>query len=205
MPTDSARSRVEQDLWRTRGDDRLLSELAHRQYGVVSRTQLLDLGWSRDEINWRRRTGRLHGIHAGVYSVGHRVVPRQRGWMAAVLASGPDALLSHYSAAALWMIRPNSRNRIDVTVAHRSRSSKGIYRHVFAVPPEERVVEEGIPATSVHRTIFDLAAYEDVDAVVAMVKEAEFRNRFDRLSLPDLLERYPTNEAPARSASRWSA
>ncbi|HEX5593382.1 MAG TPA: DUF559 domain-containing protein [Solirubrobacterales bacterium] len=45
--------------------------------------------------------------------------------------------------------------------------------------------------TSVHRTIFDLAATASVDEVVAMIKEAEYRNRFDRLSLPDLLERYP--------------
>jgi very-short-patch-repair endonuclease len=111
--------------------------------------------------------------------------------MAAVLASGPEAVLSHYSAAALWMIRPNSRSRIDVTVAHRSRSSDAIYRHVSVVPPDERAVEEEITATSVHRTIFDLAASEEADVVVAMIKEAEFRNRYDRLSLPDLLERYP--------------
>jgi very-short-patch-repair endonuclease len=59
------------------------------------------------------------------------------------------------------------------------------------VPEDERAVEEGIPVTSVHRTIFDLAASVSVDAVVAMIKEAEYLNRWDRLSLPDLLERYP--------------
>jgi very-short-patch-repair endonuclease len=59
------------------------------------------------------------------------------------------------------------------------------------VPEDERAVEAGVPATSIHRTIFDLAAHEDVDAVVAMIKEAEYLNRWDRLSLPDLLERYP--------------
>ncbi len=52
-------------------------------------------------------------------------------------------------------------------------------------------MEEGIPVTSVHRTIFDLAASASVDEVVAMIKEAEYRNRWDRLSLPDLLGRYP--------------
>ncbi|HET9676168.1 MAG TPA: DUF559 domain-containing protein, partial [Solirubrobacterales bacterium] len=56
---------------------------------------------------------------------------------------------------------------------------------------DERAVEEGIPVTSVHRTIFDLAATVSVDEVIAMVKEAEYRNRYDRLSLWDLLERYP--------------
>jgi len=52
-------------------------------------------------------------------------------------------------------------------------------------------VEEVIPVTSVHRTIFDLAAFASVDEVVAMIKEAEYLNRWDRLSLPELLERYP--------------
>jgi hypothetical protein len=137
--------------------------------------------------------------------------------MAAVLASEPGALLSHWSAAALWGIRPNSRSRIDVTVAHRSRSCKAICRHVSEVPPDERAMEEGIPLTSVHRTIFDLAATSPVDEVVAMIKEAEYLNRWDRLSLPELLERYPgkrgsrkvrfaldriTEEPPGRTRSK---
>jgi very-short-patch-repair endonuclease len=111
--------------------------------------------------------------------------------MAAVLASGPDAVLSHWSAAALWGVRPNSRSRIDVTIPHPSRSSRAIYRHISEVPPDERAVEEGIPVASVHRTISDLASTASVDEVIAMIKEAEYLNRWDRLSLPDLLERYP--------------
>ena len=106
--------------------------------------------------------------------------------------------MSHWSAAALWMIRPNSRSRIDVTVPHRSRSSKAIYRHVSEVPSDERVVEEGIPVTSVPRTVFDLAASEDVDVVVSMLREAEFRNLWDRLSQWDLLERYPGRRGSRR-------
>jgi len=111
--------------------------------------------------------------------------------MAAVLASGPDALLSHWSAAALWGIRPNGRSRIDVTVPHRSRSSKAIHRHLSWVPDDERAVEDGVPVTSVPRTTFDLAARADADTVEAMTREAEFLHLWDRLSLPHLLERYP--------------
>ncbi len=110
--------------------------------------------------------------------------------MAAVLASGPDAVLSHWSAAHLWMIRPNSRTRIDVTVAHRSRSSKSIRRHVSEGPEDERTVEEGIPITTVPRTILDLAATEDSDTAENLLRESEFRQLSDRLSLPDLIERY---------------
>ena len=111
--------------------------------------------------------------------------------MAAVLASGPDALLSHQTAAALWGLRGYSGGAVHVTVPRKSTSSKRIRRHLSHVPPDERAVEEGIPVTSVHRTIFDLAASVSVDDVIGMVKEAEYRNRYDRLSLWDLLDRYP--------------
>jgi very-short-patch-repair endonuclease len=191
VPTESAKSRVEHAFSRTRGDDRFLSELARSQYGVVGRIQLLDAGWTKDEINWRIRTGRLHRLHAGVYAVGHQVIPREGRWMAAVLTSGSDAVLSHHSAAALWMIRPNSRERIDVTVGHRSHSSPLILRHISQVPKDEQTIEEGIPVTTVPRTIFDLAATEPVDVVENLLREAEHLELRDRLSLRDLIERYP--------------
>lgn len=111
--------------------------------------------------------------------------------MAAVLASPAEAVLSHWSAAALWMIRPNSRSAIDVTTPHKSRSWDGIRRHHKALPSDEVTSKDGIPVTSVPRTIFDLAATEDVDAIASMLRESEHRNLWDRLSLPDLVERYP--------------
>ena len=191
MEGESVKSGALHDFSRTRGDDRSLSELARRQHGVVSREQLLGRGWSRDEINWRLGTGRLHRIHAGVYAVGHRILTRQGRWLAAVLASGPEALLSHRSAAALWGLRGYSSGAIHITVPRKSTSTKQIRRHLSLVPEDERGVEEGIPVTSVHRTIFDLAATVSIDEVAAMIKEAEYLRRYDRLSLPDLLERYP--------------
>ncbi len=111
--------------------------------------------------------------------------------MAAVLASGDEAVLSHWSAAAHWGIRPNSRTRIDVTVPHATRSSDPIRRHVSLVLNDEQTVKEGIPVTTVPRTIFDLAAKEPLDVVKALLREAEFRELHDRLSLWDLVERYP--------------
>ncbi|HEU5106241.1 MAG TPA: DUF559 domain-containing protein [Solirubrobacterales bacterium] len=111
--------------------------------------------------------------------------------MAAVLASGPDAVLSHWSAAALWMIRTNSRTVIDVTCPHKSRTWAGIKRHHKALPADEIAAEEGIPVTSVPRTIFDFAATEPLDVVKALLREMEFRELRDRLSLWDLVERYP--------------
>ncbi len=157
---------------------------------MVGRRQLISRGWSEEEIDWRIRTGRLHRLHAGVYSVGHRLIPREGRWMAAILASGRGAVLSHWSAAHLWMIRPNSRSRIDVTVPHRSRSSDLIRRHISEVPADERTIEEGIPVTTVPRTILDLAATVPADTIENLLRESEFLQLSDRLSLPDLIERY---------------
>jgi len=176
---------------RSRDDDRWLAGLAERQYGVVGRWQLLEAGWSSGAIEKRTRSGRLHPLYAGVYRVGHGVISRQGGWMAALLATGPDAVLSHWSAAALWMIRPNSRSVIDVTTPHKSRTWDGIRRHHKALPADEVTVEEGLPVTGPCRTAFDLAATEPLDLVENLIREMEFRQLWDRLSLPDLIERYP--------------
>ena len=111
--------------------------------------------------------------------------------MGAVLASGPQAVLSHWSAAALWMIRPNSRTLIEVTALRKSTSSKPIRRHHSPLPADEVTVKAGIPLTTVPRTILDLAATESTDVVENLLREAEFHQLSDRLSLPDLLERYP--------------
>jgi very-short-patch-repair endonuclease len=168
-----------------------MAGLARRQYGVVARRQLLGLGMGEDAIQHRLATGRLHPVHQGVYLVGHRVIPREGRWMAALLASDPDAVLSHWSAAALWMIRPNSRSIIDVTTPQKSRSWKGIRRHHSLLPADEATVEEGIPVTTVPRTILDLAATESTDVVENLLRESEYLRLSDRLSLPDLIERYP--------------
>ena len=199
MPTrETAKTRNNSGSSRSRGMgggrtavDARMAEVARRQYGVVARSQLLQLGVGDDEIEYRLAIGRLHPIHREVYSVGHRVVPREGRWLAAVLASGPKAVLSHWSAAAHWMIRPNQRAIIDVTTPHKSRSWDGIKRHHKALPADEVTVHEGIPVTTVPRTIFDLAATEDVDTLAAMLRESEHRNLWDRLSLPDLIDRNP--------------
>jgi very-short-patch-repair endonuclease len=188
MPAESAKKHI---LSRTRDGDRDIADLARSQHGVVGRIQLMELGVGRRAIAARLRSGRLHRIHAGVYAVGHTVLSREGRWMAAVLASGPDVALSHWSAAALWGIRLNSRTRVDVTVPHATRSSAAIRRHVSDVPTDERTVVEGIPVTSVPRTVLDLAATQPAAVVEAMLREVEFRQLWDRLSLADLVDRYP--------------
>src|SRR5680860_1140588 len=81
--------------------------LVRRQHGVISRGQLIDFGLSVDAIRHRLASGRLHRVHRGVYAVGRRGLPRFGELMAAVLACGDGAALSHESAAT---------DRVDATV-----------------------------------------------------------------------------------------
>src|SRR6476469_5038748 len=115
MPAESAESPVMRGSQQTRAADARVAELAGRQYGVVSRGQLEGLGVGRRGVEWRVGAGRLHRLHPGVYAVGHRAIQREGRWLAAVLASGADAVLSHHAAAALWGMRPNAREEIDIT------------------------------------------------------------------------------------------
>jgi hypothetical protein len=132
--------------------DRLIAALAEGQHGVVAVWQLLELGLGRGAIQYRVSIGRLHLVHRGVYAVGHRKLTRHGYWMAAVLAYGPDAVLSHRSAAALWGIGQSSY-KIDVTTRHSKRSRKTIRAHASKLDLEDRAVHDGIPVTSVARTI----------------------------------------------------
>src|SRR4051794_5025834 len=87
---------------RRHGWDRAIAVLAASQHGVVARAQLIAIGMRRGAIQLRLDAGRLHHVHRGVYAVGHRRLTLQGRWMAAVLAAGPGAVLSHRSAAMLW-------------------------------------------------------------------------------------------------------
>ena len=143
--------------------DAVIARLAGRQYGVVSLTQLRTLGLSSSGVRDRVATGRLHRIHRGVYAVGHTCLTREGRWMAAVLAYGPDAGLSYRSAAAHRGLRPDARPIIDISVPRRSARSRPKIT-VHATPtlrPEDVTVHEGIPCTTVARTLLDLAEVVD--------------------------------------------
>jgi very-short-patch-repair endonuclease len=118
--------------------------------------------------------------------------------MAAVLASGPGAVASHATAAALWGIRRSAGGPIHVTTGKKWRSTASIHRHYSLLPDDETTTVENLPVTTVPRTIFDLAANTSVDLVESMLREAEYRQLYDRLSLPDMLRRYPGRRGTRR-------
>lgn len=133
--------------------------LVQRQHGVVTRRQLQALGFSEGAIDHRIARRRLHPLHEGVYAVGRPEAGVLGEWMAAVLACGPGALLSHDSAAAHWGIRP-SAGRVPHVSVPRSRAPRrpGIRIHRRrALVPDDLAVHDGIPITSPSATIIDIA------------------------------------------------
>jgi very-short-patch-repair endonuclease len=171
--------------------DARIGALAAGQHGVAARWQLVELGLGRRAIGHRLACGRLHEVHRGVYAVGHRVLSRDGRWLAAVLAVGPDAVLSHRSAAALWRVRQTSRARVEVTVPRRLRSRPGIEVHRAQLAADEVTVEHSIPVTTVARTLLDLAAVLRARHLERAVNEAEVLQLADATSLTALVDRYP--------------
>jgi len=168
--------------------DGLIAALAERQHGVVAIWQLLELGIGADAIQYRVSIGRLHRVHRGVYAVGHRKLTREGHRMAAVLAYGPHAVLSHWSAAAHWGIGA-ARVKYDVTTPHSKRSRKTIRAHAARLHPEDRTVHDGIPITSVERTILDLAATLTKDQITYLIEEADRKQRLDINALDRVIAR----------------
>jgi len=170
--------------------DQAVAALAERQHGVIATWQLIAIGLCHDAIRYRTKAGRLHRIHHGVYAVGHRKLTRQGHWMAAVLAYGPDAVLSHRTAAALWGIGQSSW-KIDVTTPHGNRGRAQIRAHRAVLHSEDIAVREGIPVTSVARTILDLAAQLSQDSLTRLIEESDRRELFDLRALDRAIARRP--------------
>ncbi|MGO9496184.1 MAG: DUF559 domain-containing protein [Solirubrobacteraceae bacterium] len=180
--------------------DRLIAELADQQHGVVATWQLVALGLTHDDIGYRAQTGRLHRIHRGVYAVGHRKLTRQGHRMAAVLAYGPDAVLSHRSAAAHWDLGSGSY-RIEVTTPKERRSRQTIRVHTATLHEEDRTTHDGIPITTVARTIHDLAARSSTDQLTYLIEAADRKDRLDLQALDRAIARRP----PAPGTKRLKA
>jgi hypothetical protein len=132
-------------------------------------------------VRSRVQAGRLHPKYRGVYAVGRSDLTREGNWMAAVLAYGPRAVLSHRSAGALWGLCPDNRALIDVTVPLPSiRSRPGVIAHASAtLGPDDVTVCDGIPCTTVARTLLDLAEDLDRRGLERVVEQSEILRLFD--------------------------
>jgi predicted transcriptional regulator of viral defense system/very-short-patch-repair endonuclease len=166
--------------------------LAVSQHDVFTLEQVVALGLRPRAVQKRAAAGRLHRIHQGVYSPSPAALLSLKGrYMAAVLACRPGAVLSHRSAAALHELRATSRTRIEVTVPGRTgRSHSGIQVHrSTTLTPADITTVDGIPVTTIARTILDLATVLPRRAVERAMDQAEILQALDGRALEDQLER----------------
>ena len=151
--------------------------------------QLRELGFDRHAV-WRRvRSGLLHPLHRGVYAVGHARLTLHGRYLAAVLACGDGAVLSHRSAAALWELQPIPSGPIDVTVpGEGGRYRAGLRVHTTrSLAPAEIASRKGIPCTSVARTLLDVAATASPRAIDRLIEQAMILRIYDRNALDAVL------------------
>lgn len=182
------------------GIDASIARIAERQHGLVTLSQLADVGISASAARKRVERGRLHPVHSGVYAVGHRLLDRRGELMAAVLACGPGAVLSHCSAAELWGLAPSTRWEIDVTAPNRrGRMPVGIAAHRDgALHVCDRAERHGIPCTTVPRTLLDIAAVIPRWELRKAVAEAEVLRLFRVPEVQALLRRCRGRRGVAR-------
>ena len=182
-----------------------IAALATAQHGVVSRAQLRRAGFTTAGIDNGVKCGRLLLVHRGVYAVGHRPPSHQARAMAAVLACGPKAALSHRSAAALWQMGLRWHTPLEVSApsAHRV---PGVRTH--RCRSLEATREFGIPVTTPARTLLDLVGVVDDAPLIRAINAARLAGRLPADEFAVLVERLPRRlerllaptGAPTRSA-----
>jgi hypothetical protein len=175
--------------WKER--ESALLQLAERQHGVVSVSQLHDIGFPYSTVRARAAVRRLCRIHQGVYALGRPDLSVKGRWMAAVLACAPGAFLSHVAAAALHTIRATAASLIDVTITRPHLPSRpGLRVHSRTELTAADVTEAGgIPVTSVPRTLLDLATVLSPPQLERACEQAVLEEVFDLNAISELLAR----------------
>jgi very-short-patch-repair endonuclease len=172
------------------GRDWMIATLATMQYGVVSRAQLLAAGIGPGAIETRLKRHQLHPLHRGIYAVGHAALVPLAREMAAVLACGPGAVLSHWSAAWLWRLLELADDLIEVTVPRSNRRRPGLRVHRSrSLAPEDIRMHRGLPVTAPERTLLDLAEVATTRDLERAVDEALTQRLTTHAALVAVVER----------------
>jgi very-short-patch-repair endonuclease len=169
--------------------DSAIAALAAKQHGVVAREQLLAIDVGVEAIQVRIEADRLHLLHLGVYAVGHSAVSREGELLAAGLAGGPTAVLSHHAAAELWELQLGKERKIDVIACTRDGRA-GIRFHRCRLEPHEVTEHKSIPVTTAERTIVDLAARLGPSRLEHVIRQAEYAHLITTASLTSCLSTY---------------
>jgi very-short-patch-repair endonuclease len=171
-----------------------IRELVARQHGVIARRQLLAIGLSAGGIDHWVRNERLVVVRRGVYALGHAELRRQGHVLAAVLAVGDDAVLSHRSAARQWGLRPWSGTFVEISVPSRRgiKVKRDLRVHnATDLHPWEITEDDGIPLTTPARTLLDLAAVVPPHQLRRAVERAEQLEIYDHVAVLRVLAAHP--------------
>jgi predicted transcriptional regulator of viral defense system len=183
---------------RTQSASVRIGRVAERQWGVVSRAQLLRCGLSPAGIKRRIADERLHPVHPGVYAVGHRALSAEGRLAAALLHAGPGAALSHLTAAWWWQLLSREPSRIHVSTCRRVSSLQAVFvhhpRHL------ERTSHRGLPVTTVPRTLLDCASMLPPPALRRALSEALYLRIATPSAIAAQLRRGHRGSAPLRAA-----
>lgn len=165
-----------------------IQRLAGRHLHLLTTAQLRAAGVSADAIGTRVRRGRLHRIHQGVFAVHPPPFDREQIWLAAVLACGPGAALSHEPSAILQGFLAQGTLIPHVTVpGGRGRSRKGIVVHTGSVDPRDLRSVRGVPCTSADHTLVDLASSRDDGELEMLLVAAQSLGFVKRSRLHELV------------------
>lgn len=179
--------------WREAGGrDLEIARVAGSQFGLITRAQLEAIGFQSSAIALRIRAGRLHRVYRGVYAAGHTVLPRAGRRLAAVLTYGEGAVLSHASAAGHHDLRPDNGRLIHVTIprGRRCRERSGIrLHHPTDLTEADCTTRDGIPVTTLARTLVDLGEHLPAGHVRAAFARAEQQRVLDMATVDAALER----------------
>jgi hypothetical protein len=166
--------------------------LVRQQHGVVARHQLEGLGFTRSAIAHRIEQGRLRPLSKAVYAVSQLELTREGRWMAAILACGDGACLSHRSAGALFGICEERKGVIEISVRRSGRRTRpGIKVHRRpSLPSQDVGTLNGIPVTSPVRTMIDLATEQGPRTLLRTINEADNRDVICAEDLREELDAY---------------
>jgi hypothetical protein len=171
--------------------DGAIAAFATEQYAIVTRWQLEVAGLRDSAISKRVARGVLHRVHRGVYAVvPPAALTREGHWLAATLAGGPGSALSRYSATELHGVTRERGCMISVVTTSQRRPAGVTVHRCRSIDPRDLTTHKGIPVTTVHRTIVDLADVVQIPhELTAVIHEAAFKGRFVEAAVRDVMAR----------------
>lgn len=179
-----------------------IESLARLQGGAVGGEQLIRCGWSRAVVRRRERQGVLQGLGGDVYSLGHRALARHGWHWAAALSAGPLGALSHWSAAFLWGLIQHDPNELHVSTPRGGRAGcrSSVVHRSRGFAEGDRTTRNGIPVTTILRTLSDLAASAAPADLRRMIEAAALKHGILPMTVATYARRSPRRPGAARLA-----